>query len=43
VIGEEYLSMNGSGWTAIISNLKSSGAEAIVTSTAGAAPNVTPT
>jgi len=41
VIGEEYLPIDGSDWTAIISKLKSSGAEAIVTSTAGGAPNVT--
>ena len=41
VVGEEYLPMDGSDWTAIISNLKSSGAEAMITSTAGGAPNVT--
>ncbi|TYC52865.1 ABC transporter substrate-binding protein [Rhodobacterales bacterium] len=41
VVGEEYLPMDGSDWTAIISNLKSSGADALVTSTAGGAPNVT--
>jgi len=41
VIGEEYLPIDGSDWTAIISKLKSSSAEAIVTSTAGGAPNVT--
>lgn len=41
VVGEEYLPMEGSDWTAIISNLKSSGADAVVTSTAGGAPNVT--
>lgn len=41
VVGEEYLPMDGSDWTAIISNLKSSGAEALITSTAGGAPNVT--
>lgn len=41
VIGEEYLPMDGSDWTAIISKLRSSGADAIITSTAGGAPNVT--
>lgn len=41
VVGEEYLPMDGSDWTAIISKLKASGAEALITSTAGGAPNVT--
>lgn len=41
VVGEEYLPMDGSDWTSIISKLKSSGADAIITSTAGGAPNVT--
>lgn len=41
VVGEEYLPMDGTDWTAIISNLKSSGADAVITSTAGGAPNVT--
>lgn len=41
IVGEEYLPMDGSDWTAIISKLKASGAEAIITSTAGGAPNVT--
>ncbi|RJT29853.1 amino acid ABC transporter [Mesorhizobium waimense] len=41
VVGEKYLPMEGSDWTAIISNLKSSGADAVITSTAGGAPNVT--
>src|SRR6476660_1642165 len=41
VVGEEYLPMDGSDWTPIISKLKVSGADAIVTSTAGGAPNVT--
>ncbi|TDE34798.1 substrate-binding protein [Antarcticimicrobium sediminis] len=40
VVGEEYLPMDGSDWTAIISKLKASGAEAMITSTAGGAPNV---
>ncbi|KAA1177158.1 ABC transporter substrate-binding protein [Rhizobium tropici] len=41
VVGEEYLPMDGSDWTAIISKIKASGADAIITSTAGGAPNVT--
>lgn len=41
VVGEEYLPMDGSDWTAIVSNLKNSGADAVITSTAGGAPNVT--
>jgi branched-chain amino acid transport system substrate-binding protein len=41
VVGEEYLPMDGSDWTSIISKLKSSGADALITSTAGGAPNVT--
>jgi urea transport system substrate-binding protein len=41
VIGEEYLPMDGSDWTSILSKLRSSGADALVTSTAGGAPNVT--
>lgn len=41
VLGEEYLPMGGTDWTAIISKLKSSKADALITSTAGGAPNVT--
>ena len=41
VLGEEYLPMDGTDWTVIISKLKSSGADALITSTAGGAPNVT--
>jgi len=41
VLGEEYLPMDGSDWTAIISKLKSAGPDALITSTAGGAPNVT--
>ncbi|TBX79664.1 amino acid ABC transporter [Rhizobium laguerreae] len=41
IVGEEYLPMDGSDWTAIMSKLRSSGADAIITSTAGGAPNVT--
>jgi urea transport system substrate-binding protein len=41
VVGEEYLPMDGSDWTSIISKLKSAGPDALITSTAGGAPNVT--
>lgn len=41
VLGEDYLPMDGSDWTAIISNLKSAAPDALITSTAGGAPNVT--
>lgn len=41
VVGEEYLPMDASDWTAIISNLRSANPDALVTSTAGGAPNVT--
>lgn len=41
VLGEEYLPMDGSDWTPIISKLKAAGPDAIITSTAGGAPNVT--
>jgi urea transport system substrate-binding protein len=41
IVGEEYLPMDGSDWTAIISKLKEAKPDAIITSTAGGAPNVT--
>ena len=41
VLGEEYLPMDGSDWTAIIGNLKAAKPDALITSTAGGAPNVT--
>jgi branched-chain amino acid transport system substrate-binding protein len=41
VVGEEYLPMDGTDWTPILSALRSSGADALITSTAGGAPNVT--
>jgi urea transport system substrate-binding protein len=41
VIGEEYLPMDGSDWTPIVSKLKSAAPDALITSTAGGAPNVT--
>lgn len=41
ILGEEYLPMDGSDWTAIISKLKAAEPDALITSTAGGAPNVT--
>ena len=41
VLGDEYLPMDGTDWTPIITKLKASGADALITSTAGGAPNVT--
>ena len=41
VLGAEYLPMNGTDWTAIISKLKALKPDALITSTAGGAPNVT--
>jgi len=41
VLGEEYLPMDGSDWTSIISQLRAAEADALITSTAGGAPNVT--
>src|SRR6195256_1456105 len=41
VVGEEYLPMDGSDWTPIISKLKAAAPDALITSTAGGAPNVT--
>jgi branched-chain amino acid transport system substrate-binding protein len=41
VVGEEYLPMDGSDWTSIISKLKAAKPDAVITSTAGGAPNVT--
>ena len=41
VVGEEYLPMDGTDWTPILSKLKAAKPDALVTSTAGGAPNVT--
>lgn len=41
VVGEEYLPMDGSDWTSIISRLRTENPDALITSTAGGAPNVT--
>ncbi|MDY6321761.1 MAG: substrate-binding protein [Succinivibrio sp.] len=40
VVGEEYLPMDGSDWTAIISALRSANPDALISCTAGGAPNV---
>jgi urea transport system substrate-binding protein len=41
VVGNEYLPMDSSDWTPIISKLQAAKPDAIITSTAGGAPNVT--
>lgn len=41
VIGEEYLPMDASDWTAVISKIRSDKPDALISSTAGGAPNVT--
>ena len=41
ILGEEYLPMDGADWTPIISKLKAANPDAVITSTAGGAPNVT--
>jgi urea transport system substrate-binding protein len=41
VVGEEYLPIGGTDWTPIISKLRASGADALITSAAGGAPNMT--
>jgi urea transport system substrate-binding protein len=41
IVGEQYLPMDGSDWTAIISMLRSAEPDALITSTAGGSPNVT--
>ncbi len=41
VLGEEYQPMTASDWTAVISKLRSANPDALITSTAGGAPNVT--
>jgi branched-chain amino acid transport system substrate-binding protein len=41
IVGDEYLPMDGTDWTPIISKIRAAGADAIITSTAGGAPNVT--
>jgi urea transport system substrate-binding protein len=41
VVGDEYAPMDATDWTAIISKIKAANPDAIITSTAGGAPNVT--
>ena len=41
VVGDEYLPMDGSDWTPIITKLQSVKPDAIITSTAGGGPNIT--
>ncbi len=41
VVGESYLPIEGSDWTAIISQLRSADPDALITSTSAGAPNVT--
>ncbi len=40
VVGEEYLPMDGNDWTAIISKLRAAAPDALISCTAGGAPNV---
>lgn len=40
VVGEEYLPLDGSDWTAIISKLRAENPDALISCTAGGAPNV---
>jgi branched-chain amino acid transport system substrate-binding protein len=41
VLDEEYLPMDASDWTAVISKIRADKPDALITSTAGGAPNVT--
>jgi urea transport system substrate-binding protein len=41
VVGEEYLPMDASDWTPVLSKLRASHADAVISATAGGAPNVT--
>jgi ABC-type branched-subunit amino acid transport system substrate-binding protein len=40
VIGEEYLPIDGSDWTSIVSKVRSAKPDALISATAGGAPNV---
>ncbi len=40
VVGEEYLPMDGSDWTAVIAKIRAAKPDALISSTAGGAPNV---
>ncbi|WP_419951644.1 substrate-binding protein [Methylobacterium sp.] len=41
VVGDEYAPMDATDWTAVLAKVKSANPDAIITSTAGGAPNVT--
>lgn len=41
VVGEEYQPMDATDWTAVVSQIRQAAPDAIITSTAGGAPNVT--
>lgn len=41
ILGEEYAPMDATDWTAIISKIRAANTDALITSTAGGAPNVT--
>jgi urea transport system substrate-binding protein len=41
VIGEEYLPMDASDWTSVLSKVRTAHPDALISSTAGGAPNVT--
>ena len=40
VVGEEYLPMDGSDWTSVVSKIRSIKPDALISATAGGAPNV---
>jgi len=40
VIGEEYLPIDGSDWTSVVSKIRSARPDALISATAGGAPNV---
>lgn len=40
VVGEEYLPIDGSDWTPVLSKIRAAGADALISATAGGAPNV---
>lgn len=40
VVGEEYLPIDGSDWTSVLSNIRAAKPDALISATAGGAPNV---
>lgn len=40
VVGEEYLPMDGSDWTAVVTKIRAAKPDALISATAGGAPNV---